>query len=88
MSVVRVTIPFAHLRLRVTRDATGQETWGLYPGIDSPAADKPLVSGLVGGRDNLTADGLADAALSLRAFLERAASVSGADSGVAPGDVT
>ncbi|MBY6160018.1 hypothetical protein KUV73_04000 [Mameliella alba] len=64
---MRLTLPLAHLRLRLALE-DGQGTFGLYPGEGSPAADKPLVSGFVGGKGNLTGDALREVALQVDVF--------------------
>lgn len=65
---LRVTLPFGHLRMRLSSFG-GSRSWGLYPSEDHPNADKPLVSGLIGGADNLTPEGLRDLADHLVAFM-------------------
>lgn len=76
--VLRTTLPFGHLRLRLVLLACGTQTWALLPREDAERPEVALVSGFVGdGPEDLNADRLQEVVCHLRAFELQAAEVAG-----------
>lgn len=76
--VLRTSLPFGHLRLRLVLQSCGTMTWALLPREDAERPEVALVSAFVGdGPEDLNAERMQEVVYHLRAFELQAAEVAG-----------